>query len=87
MASIARSNQRLSWPVDTRRDHASRVSNPTFSSVSRPLPVAADTVSTPNSPNTVKKPSAIPTVAASARAAAATPDDAPDPWPRTTSSR
>ena len=38
--------------------------------------VAADMVSAPNTPNTVRKPNAIPTVAASARPAAATPDDA-----------
>src|ERR1700752_1321986 len=59
--------------------------------------VAADMVSAPNNPDTVKKPSAIPTVAASARPRAPigldapigeVPDDrSPDRCPRTTRSR
>src|SRR6516165_10324614 len=48
---------------------------------------AADMVSAPNNPNTVKKPSAIPTVAAAARPTAASPRRSPDPCPRTTRSR
>src|SRR5271166_2305178 len=49
--------------------------------------VAADIVSAPNNPKTVKKPSAIPTVAASARPSGAHPRCSPDRSPRTTRSR
>src|ERR1700730_16964248 len=48
---------------------------------------AADMVSTPNNPNTVKKPSAIPTVAAIARPSGARPRRSPGCCPRTTRSR
>src|SRR6516225_2346787 len=48
---------------------------------------AADMVSAPNKPNTVKKPRAMPNVAASARPTAANPRRSPARSPRTTRSR